>query len=161
MKKFLSKRHPLLFRPSTSFSEVSRFQNSFLSPANLVYIESLYEQWIEDKSSVSPSFAAYFELLEKGQDPHEAYAHPSSAGQTRLGSKEFKEISKQIKMRMMIEGYRSLGHHFAKLDPLYLPQNKDLFGKLDPKCLAASSFGYQEDEMAETITVKNLRGEGA
>ena len=48
-------------------------------------------------------------------------------------------------MRMMIDAYRSLGHHFAKTDPLYFPQNKDLFGKLPPNSLAASSFGYQED----------------
>jgi 2-oxoglutarate dehydrogenase complex dehydrogenase (E1) component-like enzyme len=52
------------------FSELAKFQNNFLSPTNLNYIEALYEQWQEDKGSVSPSFAAYFELLEKGKDPH-------------------------------------------------------------------------------------------
>lgn len=60
MKRLVSRRSPLFFRPSAPFSEVARFQNSFLSPANLVYIETLYESWLEDKASVSPSFAAYF-----------------------------------------------------------------------------------------------------
>jgi hypothetical protein len=60
----------LLFRPMQPFSELAKFQNNFLSPTNLNYIEALYEQWQEDKGSVSPSFAAYFELLEKGKDPH-------------------------------------------------------------------------------------------
>jgi 2-oxoglutarate dehydrogenase complex dehydrogenase (E1) component-like enzyme len=87
MKKLISRRSPLLFKPSAPFSEIARFQNTFLSPANLVYIETLYESWVEDKSSVSPSFAAYFELLEKGQDPHDAYVHPSASGHTKLGSK--------------------------------------------------------------------------
>jgi len=86
MNRLISRRS-LFFRPFAPFSEVDRFQNSFLSPTNLVYIESLYEQWVEDKSSVSPSFAAYFELLEKGQDPHDAYAHPTAVGNTKLGSK--------------------------------------------------------------------------
>ena len=60
MKKLLSNRSPLLYKHKASFSEITRFQNSFLSPANLVYIESLYESWVEDKSSISPSFATYF-----------------------------------------------------------------------------------------------------
>jgi 2-oxoglutarate dehydrogenase complex dehydrogenase (E1) component-like enzyme len=44
---------------------------------------------------------------------------------------------------MMIDTYRSIGHHFAKLDPLYFPQNKDLFGKISPESIAPSSFGFQ------------------
>ena len=59
MKKLLSNRS-LLYKSTVPFSEIARFQNSFLSPANLVYIESLYESWVEDKSSISPSFATYF-----------------------------------------------------------------------------------------------------
>jgi 2-oxoglutarate dehydrogenase complex dehydrogenase (E1) component-like enzyme len=30
----------------------------------------------------------------------------------------------------MIETYRSIGHQFAKIDPLDLPTNKNLFGKI-------------------------------
>lgn len=42
------------------FSEVKKFENNFLSTTNVAYIEDLYEKWLEDKSSVSPSFDAYF-----------------------------------------------------------------------------------------------------
>lgn len=49
--------------PLASFSELAKFQNNFLSTANLAYIEGLYESWLQDKSSVSPSFNAYFEEL--------------------------------------------------------------------------------------------------
>jgi len=45
---------------------------------------------------------------------------------------------------MMIDAYRTIGHHFAKLDPLYFPKNQDLFGKIDPEQIAPSAFGFQE-----------------
>ena len=61
---------------------------------------------------------------------------------------------------MMIDTYRAIGHNFAKIDPLYLPQNKDLFGRPAENSLEASQFGYQKEQMQETIVVKNLRGEG-
>ena len=63
----------LLHTPKAGFSEMSKFQNSFLSPTNLNFIESLYEQWKVDKTSVSPSFATYFDLLERGEDPQGAF----------------------------------------------------------------------------------------
>ena len=46
--------------PRTFFSEMKKFENNFLSTTNVAYIESLYEKWLDDKSSVSPSFNAYF-----------------------------------------------------------------------------------------------------
>lgn len=43
------------------FSELKKFENNFLSTTNIVYIESLYQKWVQDKNSVSPSFAAFFQ----------------------------------------------------------------------------------------------------
>jgi len=69
MRKILSFSKSLLIRPKTSFSEFTQFKNNFLSVTNVAYIESMYEQWLNDKKSVSPSLSAYFELLERGEDP--------------------------------------------------------------------------------------------
>jgi hypothetical protein len=66
MRKFFSLTKGLVFRSKSSFSEISQFKNNFLSVSNLDYIESMYENWLQDKKSVSSSFSAYFELLEKG-----------------------------------------------------------------------------------------------
>ena len=55
--------------PKGFFSEIKKFENNFLSTTNVAYIESLYEKWLEDKESVSSSFNAYFEELDKGGDP--------------------------------------------------------------------------------------------
>jgi 2-oxoglutarate dehydrogenase complex dehydrogenase (E1) component-like enzyme len=144
MRRILSTSMPLLFRQNSRFSEVARFQNNFLNTTNLAYIESLYSKWLVDKSSVSPSFSAYFDLLQKGTDPHDAFEHPSTA--TNLGnlSAAAKEIGNQLKMRLMIDTYRTIGHQFAKIDPLDLPQNKDLHGRLPEDSLSATNFGYKK-----------------
>jgi hypothetical protein len=42
------------------FSEMKKFKLSFLNTTNLPYIEASYESWLQDKNSVSSSFAAYF-----------------------------------------------------------------------------------------------------
>jgi 2-oxoglutarate dehydrogenase complex dehydrogenase (E1) component-like enzyme len=47
-------------------------------------------------------------------------------------------------MRLMIDGYRSIGHQFAKIDPLDLPQNKNLPGRLPDSYLSATDFGYRK-----------------
>ena len=78
MRKLFQKISYLTLKTNAQFSEISRFQNNFLATSNLAYIETLYENWLADKKSVTPSFAAYFELLEKGVDPEEAFQKPSS-----------------------------------------------------------------------------------
>jgi 2-oxoglutarate dehydrogenase E1 component len=160
MRRILSKSMAVTLRPNHHFSEIAKFQNNFLSTTNLAYIESLYSKWLVDKASVSPSFSAYFELLQRGTDPHEAYEHPAAA--TNLGalSAATKEIANQLKMRLMIDTYRTIGHQFAKIDPLDLGQNKDLHGRLPEDSLAATQFGYRKEEMNESIIVRNLREEG-
>ena len=165
MQRILSSRFSSLLRKhKCGFAEMDKFKQSFLSTTNLPYIEALYESWLKDKDSVSPSFAAYFELIEKGRDPYEAFEHPSAVHASPVaaatGTDAVKEVTKQLKMRLMIEGYRSFGHQFAKIDPLYLPQNKNLHGKLHEDSIKATSFGFNPNDMNETITVQNMRGEG-
>lgn len=50
----------LIFNNYSSFSELAKFKNNFLSTTNVAYIESMYAQWLQDKSSVSSSLATYF-----------------------------------------------------------------------------------------------------
>lgn len=69
MKKIISTTKYLTsFRPK-GFSELSKFKNNFLSTTNVEYIESMYDKWLQDKSSVSSSLGTYFELMEQGEDP--------------------------------------------------------------------------------------------
>jgi 2-oxoglutarate dehydrogenase complex dehydrogenase (E1) component-like enzyme len=45
----------------------------------------------------------------------------------------------------MIDTFRSIGHHFAKMDPLYLEQNMDAFGRLPQEAISPAEFGYKEE----------------
>ncbi len=63
MRKVFSKAKNLFFQPQKAFSEISKFKNNFLSTTNVAYIESMYENWVKEKNSVSPSLSAFFELL--------------------------------------------------------------------------------------------------
>lgn len=40
------------------------------------YLEAAYGSWRQDGNSVHPSFATYFEALENGVDPSEAFVPP-------------------------------------------------------------------------------------
>jgi 2-oxoglutarate dehydrogenase E1 component len=160
MQRILGKACGLLVRGRSLFSELAKFQNSFLTTTNIAYIEHLYERWLVDPKAVSPSFAAYFEQLEQGADPHDAYQSPAHTRAAGLPSQASKQIAQQLQMRLMIDTYRSIGHQFARIDPLELPRNKDLHGRLNEELLSAASFGYKAEELNESIVVRNLREEG-
>ena len=110
-------------------------------------VESLYEKWCEDKSSVSPSFQTYFELVEKGEDPENAFTKPPKDGEKlHISSSDSPYINQQLKVRMMIERYRAVGHQFAKVDPLNIPRNH-FVGAVDPKHIEPKAFGFTSSEL--------------
>lgn len=132
----------LNFRTRIGFSEIKNFENNFLNTTNLAYIESLYQHWQKDKSSVSPSFAAFFEELEQGADPEMAYMSAPSPGEAiKFMPNQSPYVSQQLKLRMLIERYRSIGHQFAKVDPLGLPRN-NFVGSVDESVLDLSAFEF-------------------
>lgn len=111
-----------------------------MTTTNLVFIESLYQKWQKDKSSVSPSFSAYFEELERGSDPETAYVGAPAPGEAiKFMSNQSPLISQQLKLRMLIDRYRSIGHQHAKIDPLNLPKN-NFVGSVDNSVLDLSAF---------------------
>lgn len=86
-----------------AFSEIKQFENNFLNTTNLAYIESLYLNWQKDKTSVSPSFSAFFEELEHGADPEMAYMSAPAPGEAiKFMSNQSPFISQQLKLRMLI-----------------------------------------------------------
>lgn len=111
-----------------------------MTTTNLVFIESLYQKWQKDKSSVSLSFSAYFEELERGSDPETAYVGAPAPGEAiKFMSNQSPLISQQLKLRMLIDRYRSIGHQHAKIDPLNLPKN-NFVGSVDSSVLDLSAF---------------------
>lgn len=59
-------------------TETQKFNEHFLSGTNGVYIESLYESWKSDPTSVMAEWDVYFSNVEEGLSPKDSYDFVSS-----------------------------------------------------------------------------------
>ncbi len=75
--------------------------------ASAPYVESMYQQWLEDPQAVDASWQSFFRGYQLAQDS------------TSLGSSASPETAKaQSNVASLIYAYRSLGHLAAQTDPL-------------------------------------------
>lgn len=65
-------------------------------------------------------------------------------------------VSQQLKLRMMIEKYRSIGHQFASIDPLNQPKSH-FVGSIDPKEISMESFEFTQSELDLKYDLKSSR----
>ncbi|HQT25411.1 MAG TPA: 2-oxoglutarate dehydrogenase E1 component, partial [Burkholderiales bacterium] len=97
-------------------------KESWLSGANAAYVESLFEDFIENPESVSEAWRnAFSEMPERG---------PEGAGDRR-----------QISVLQLINAYRFLGLRQANLDPLRRQESREL-EELDP-----AHYGLSEADL--------------
>ena len=100
-------------------------ENSYLFGSNAPYIESLYESYLENPSSVSDKWQRFFSSLNESQPISHAaireqlkqLGFSTRAAQTGSSSNAASS-SKQSAVDNLIAGYRRLGHLNAELDPL-------------------------------------------
>lgn len=107
--------------PSCRFSTTSpqSSEQSSTPFGSTVYIEQMYNLWLQDPSKVHSSWHDYFkeiqaeELLEKAQASH-------IAEQARdLSAEELEKLrSDVIKIYFYIRSFNKRGHELANLDPL-------------------------------------------
>ena len=69
-------------------------------------------------------------------------------------------VTQQLKLRMLIERYRSIGHQFAKVDPLNLP-NQNLIGAVDPSKISLDAFEFTEAQKKLKYNLKSSRAPDA
>lgn len=99
------------------------FESSQLSGSSSAYLDAIYEDYLQDKSSVDPSWVAYFDSISEGQKE-------VSHAQVR---EDFKQLArapqmvvapagtnnpKQLGAIDLLNAYRAFGHFQASLDPL-------------------------------------------
>lgn len=108
-----------------------------LSADNAVYLESLYEQYLQDPQSVDEKYVPYFEQFANDSDrkaPHYAIqdqflllarnttSHKATAA--AAGTYDVEQLSEfsqnQMGVQKLITSYRRRGHRIANLDPLGL-----------------------------------------
>ena len=139
-------------------------QTSFLFGSNSVFIEELYQRYLDDPSSIDPSWIEFFKgqggsaplkspskIIMQGQDKVIAHAQDQkSSKNTSNAERTLAENS--LRARFMIMAYREHGHYLADLDPLNL-ETKKTRSELE---LNLEDFGLSVDHLEDQV---DLTGE--
>ena len=111
----------------TNSKNTVAFSNTELAADSAAYVEALYEQYLEDKNSVSEDWQQYFADYRQDSDaPHNAIKeqflllarNQTNAKPGAIASEN--TDPKQTAVQKLIDAYRRLGHRKASLDPLGL-----------------------------------------
>ena len=116
-------------------SLIARWRSSSLASGNAAYLEELYEQFLRDPASVSPTWRQYFESLPRVNGIEHDVSHTAVREEFRriahhrqwpvvarpaMSSTSAESAPNQVKVLQLINAYRYRAHQIAKLDPLAL-----------------------------------------
>lgn len=105
-------------------------ESSHLNGGNIVYIEELYESYLDNSASVSAEWQGIFSQLPKVEGSEVEYRHSAIRDEFKeLAKQANKQVvvssgndAKQVKVLQLINAFRFRGHQNANLDPLGLWQ---------------------------------------
>ncbi len=104
-------------------------ESSHLNGGNIVYIEELYESYLDNSASVSAEWREIFSELPKVEGSEMEYHHSAIRDEFKVLAKQpLKQVvssvgdAKQVKVLQLINAFRVRGHQNANLDPLGLWQ---------------------------------------
>jgi 2-oxoglutarate dehydrogenase E1 component len=121
---------------------------SYLSAAEIEYIDQLYQTYLRDPQLVDATWQKFFE----GFDFANANLSPRSQNFSGT-SKDSSKVEKEFNVINLINAYRSRGHLYAKVNPI-LP-NPD-----SRESLAYTHFGLEEADLQTTFFAGNEIGLG-
>ena len=100
-------------------------EDSFLFGSNAIFVETLYEQYLENPESVDPKWRSYFDKISEGappQIPHSAIVSDliaNATSQPLSGLKgEAPRSTKQLAVHRLVTNYRFIGNRFANINPI-------------------------------------------
>lgn len=130
-------------------------QTGFLFGANSVFIEELYQQYLNDPSSVDQSWVGFF------NEQHEAAPFKSTSkiiikdlpkqASASTNPINVSDIENKLRAKFMITGYREHGHNLANLDPLGL-EIKKTHTELE---LNIEDFRFSQENLSQNVDVTN------
>ncbi|HVC16134.1 MAG TPA: 2-oxoglutarate dehydrogenase E1 component [Rhodanobacter sp.] len=139
------------------------FESSQLAGGNADYVESLYDAWLANPSSVSTDWSRYFESF-KGREagdvsPRAAIARIEAAQKQRRAGVAATPMSdeharKQAGVLRLLTAYRSRGHLAADLDPLGLTE------KMAAPDLDLAFHGLNDADLDTEFDTGNYAGGG-
>jgi 2-oxoglutarate dehydrogenase E1 component len=128
---------------------------SYITNSHPAFIESLYQDFINDPNSIDPELKRFFEGFDfavssykNGMAQNGFNGTPLPAQSTEQISKagETSEWKKELGAYRMILGYRNKGHLIAKTNPIR--PRKDRGANLDLGC-----YGFTEEDLDKKLNV--------
>mgnify|MGYP003575142787 CR=1 FL=1 len=121
---------------------------SYITHSHPAYIESLYNDFVQNPESVDPEFRKFFEGFD--------FAMSTSNGQGAAGAVsgvavDAGQLSKEFSVYSLIQAYRKKGHLVAKTNPIR--ERKDRGAKLDIKY-----FGLAESDLNQSFAAGQFIG---
>src|ERR1051326_6049654 len=129
-------------------------------PNNLAFVESLYEDYLRDSSSVPLDWREYFSRLGNGEAIpsrfHPSFRptsifNPALSGEPVAIRTPAAALHDRVYMLMRL--YRVRGHRIAKVDPLGLAQPT-------PPELEPEFFGFREADMDQPVQCETFQYDG-
>jgi 2-oxoglutarate dehydrogenase E1 component len=134
--------------------------NERMNIENLPYVETLWQQYLRDPSSLSDEWRHYFEQATENGKPDIEPAKSAKASSTiaaplRNGKETAAEslsssLTAPTQFEEMIQAYRRFGHLKARIDPLNLRN-------LAVVDLEPEAFGFTESHMDKLFASESLR----
>ena len=130
-----------------------------ISISNLSFVEELYEQFLADRTSVSPEWQQYFDSLGEPSPRFRPAFKPANLFNAGLaadrenylpGSAQATSIRDRV--IQLIRAYRFRGHTIAQLDPL--GQKRPMPPELDP-----ATYNFTEEELGQKFTYETFSAE--
>tara|TARA_Y100000766_G_scaffold281513_1_gene293167 strand:- start:3292 stop:6114 length:2823 start_codon:yes stop_codon:yes gene_type:complete len=132
---------------------------SHTAGAHSAYLESLYESYLKDASSIPEDWKIYFDSLPQVNGAHEEISHQEIINKfkqdevnpaPKVLSSEAHLNTNQIKVLQLIEAYRNRGHQKAKLDPLGLRSVRS------SDDLMIEFYGLDSSNLSETFNLDSF-----
>jgi len=136
--------------------------DAFLSGNTANYIDEMYMAWKDDPSSVHLSWQVYFKNMEGNGNPahafqppptivpHPAGGIPALVPGANLGGNT--DVTKHLKVQLLVRAFQVRGHHQAKIDPLGIRADANL-RQVFPRELDLEHYGFTQMDLDEEYTL--------
>lgn len=123
-------------------------------------------QWKRDPPSVHISWQIYFRNMEGGDMPiTQAFTPPPTILPPPAGglpsyipgmgmeAGSGSDTMNHLKVQLLVRAYQARGHHKAKIDPLGIRSEADLFGYANPRELELSHYNFTEKDLDQEFNL--------
>ncbi|KAI9889658.1 MAG: 2-oxoglutarate dehydrogenase E1 component [Vezdaea aestivalis] len=129
--------------------------DSFLQGNTANYVDEMYMLWKKDPSSVHASWQVYFRNMEDGDMPiSQAFQPPPNIASSSvsgykpgMATGQGSDLTNHLKVQLLVRAYQSRGHHKAKIDPLGIRGEAEVFGYDRPKELQLDHYNFTEKDL--------------